>query len=882
VSARRFWLAAALSLLALPAWAQKADIILVYRPDVDLNSPLNGAQYVVGQNVYMEAFGTPMTGDITAMDLYLDGALYAHETTSAMVTANWTATLGTHTITAKATDQASSRTTSPITITVSANTPPTVSLTAPSSGASYTVGATVALTATASDSDGTISKVEFYVDSEKVGQATSSPYTYNWTGTAGDHSVYAKATDNATGSTSTSPITIHGKPAVPTLTLPSTSTTGSYTASWTTSSGTTHYELSEQIGSGSWIPVQDNGTTSWNASGKTDGSYSYRVRACAGSGTGNCSAYSSTKSITVTLPNIPPSISLTSPADGTSYTVGATVALTATASDSDGTINKVEFYVDSSKVGQATSSPYTYNWTATAGDHSVYAKATDNDNASTSTSPPITIHVKPGPPTLTLPGTSSTGSYTASWTTSTGATHYELSEKIGSGSWIPVQDDGTTSWNASGKADGSYSYRVRACAGSGTGNCSSYSSTKTITVTNAPTPPPTPTLTVPSTSSTGSYTASWTTSTGATHYDLSEQVGSGSWTSIQNTSATSRNISGKTTGSYSYRVRACTGSSADMTNCSSDSLTKTIAVTIPSLSITRTYTYNSYQELCRVVEPEVGPAESTEGGATLMGYDAAGNLAWSASGLAATTACSSTGSGVDRKVTRTYDARNRVSTLVFPDLNGNQEWHYTPDGLPSSVTTTNIEASVANSVANSYTYNHRRLLTGESQVSGSNTWTVGYGYDGNGHLSTLQYPDSLMVAYAPNALGQPTQAGTYATGVTYFPNGAIAGFTYGNGIVHSLTQNARGLPAISQDVDGTTAVHHDEYAYDQVGNVLYIVDGVTGARDDRDMTYDALNRLTLVTGAGGAASPMFGTASYTYYAVDNLKHVHVTAGPKAR
>jgi RHS repeat-associated protein len=118
--------------------------------------------------------------------------------------------------------------------------------------------------------------------------------------------------------------------------------------------------------------------------------------------------------------------------------------------------------------------------------------------------------------------------------------------------------------------------------------------------------------------------------------------------------------------------------------------------------------------------------------------------------------------------------------------------------------------------------------------------------------------------------------------VTYFPNGAIAGFTYGNGIVHSLTQNARGLPDRSRDADGSTSIHDDSYFYDEVGNVAAIADGVSGARGDRDMTYDALNRLTLVTGADGAPSPMFGTASYTYDVLDNLKHVHVTAGAQLR
>src|SRR5690606_18928566 len=72
---------------------------------------------------------------------------------------------------------------------------------------------------------------------------------------------------------------------------------------------------------------------------------------------------------------------------------------------------------------------------------------------------------------------------------------------------------------------------------------------------------------------------------------------------------------------------------------------------------------------------------------------ARGHLAFAgASGLPGGTACSATGDTATilaRKVVRTYDARNRIDTLTFPDNNGNQAWDYTPDGLPESITTYN-------------------------------------------------------------------------------------------------------------------------------------------------------------------------------------------------
>jgi len=134
----------------------------------------------------------------------------------------------------------------------------------------------------------------------------------------------------------------------------------------------------------------------------------------------------------------------------------------------------------------------------------------------------------------------------------------------------------------------------------------------------------------------------------------------------------------------------------------------------------------------------------------------------------------------------------------------------------------------------------------------------------NGHQASLVYPSNLTVAYAPNALGQPTQVGTFATGVSYYPNGAIKQFTYGNGIVHTLAQNARGLPIRSSDcaVAGTCAAATRrldlQYTYDRHRNVQQIVDHVNG-RQTRCMSYDALERLVQTTSNSSARPAMHTT-----------------------
>lgn len=75
---------------------------------------------------------------------------------------------------------------------------PTVTLTAPASNATFTAPATVELAATAADPNGTISKVEFFNGTTKLGEDATSPYTYSWTGVAaGTYSVTARATDNS-------------------------------------------------------------------------------------------------------------------------------------------------------------------------------------------------------------------------------------------------------------------------------------------------------------------------------------------------------------------------------------------------------------------------------------------------------------------------------------------------------------------------------------------------------------------------------------------------------------------------------------------------------------------------------------------------------------
>jgi hypothetical protein len=89
------------------------------------------------------------------------------------------------------------------------NQAPTVSLTSPTAGQSFTAPATVNFAATASDSDGSVARVEFLSGSTVIGSDTTSPYTFSWTNVAaGSYSVSARAVDNTGAATATTPISI--------------------------------------------------------------------------------------------------------------------------------------------------------------------------------------------------------------------------------------------------------------------------------------------------------------------------------------------------------------------------------------------------------------------------------------------------------------------------------------------------------------------------------------------------------------------------------------------------------------------------------------------------------------------------------------------------
>jgi len=197
---------------------------------------------------------------------------------------------------------------------------PTVSLTAPSSGASVAANTTTTVTATAADVDGTVSKVGFYDGATLISEDQTSPYAAAWRpGTTGTHALTARATDNLGGTTTSTAVNV------------------------TVTGGT----------------------------------------------------------------NRPPTVAITAPANGASLPLNNIVTITATASDPDGSIQRVRFYDGSTQLADDATGPYSTSWTPSSGGaHQLTAVAVDNLNASTTSAPVSITVVSSGSdtqaPTLTL------------------------------------------------------------------------------------------------------------------------------------------------------------------------------------------------------------------------------------------------------------------------------------------------------------------------------------------------------------------------------------------------------------------------------------------------------------------------------------------------
>ncbi|MBX9852226.1 MAG: cellulase family glycosylhydrolase [Cytophagaceae bacterium] len=194
-------------------------------PAVSITSPSNNTSFIAPATINITANASDADGTVSKVEFF-NGATKLGEDLTAPYSFSWTnVPAGSYSLTAKATDNAAAVTTSSaVSVQVSATPPPTnkiptASITSPANGASFTAPATIAINASASDADGTISKVDFYNGTTLLGSDATAPYSFTISNAAaGTYSLKAVATDNlnATGSSAVVTVTVTSNNPPPT------------------------------------------------------------------------------------------------------------------------------------------------------------------------------------------------------------------------------------------------------------------------------------------------------------------------------------------------------------------------------------------------------------------------------------------------------------------------------------------------------------------------------------------------------------------------------------------------------------------------------------------------------------------------------------------
>jgi predicted phage tail protein len=102
--------------------------------------------------------------------------------------------------------------------------------------------------------------------------------------------------------------------------------------------------------------------------------------------------------------NQAPTVALTAPANGLTFTAPATITLSATASDPENRLSKVDFFNGSTLLGTDTTSPFSFTWNSVAaGTYQLRAVATDADGGSaTSAIATVTVNTATSSPKLVV------------------------------------------------------------------------------------------------------------------------------------------------------------------------------------------------------------------------------------------------------------------------------------------------------------------------------------------------------------------------------------------------------------------------------------------------------------------------------------------------
>jgi glucose/arabinose dehydrogenase len=178
-------------------------------PTVAITSPVDGASFTAPAVVPITATASDPDGSVTNVQFF-DGTTFLGQTNNTPYSLTATLAPGGHPLTAVATDNGGLSTTSSIVnLTVNAgNVPPSVTITNPPDISTLSGSANFTIGASASDSDGSVTNVQFFDGSTLLGNDTTSPYSLSVRPALGLHTLTAVAYDNLGATGTSAPVNV--------------------------------------------------------------------------------------------------------------------------------------------------------------------------------------------------------------------------------------------------------------------------------------------------------------------------------------------------------------------------------------------------------------------------------------------------------------------------------------------------------------------------------------------------------------------------------------------------------------------------------------------------------------------------------------------------
>jgi hypothetical protein len=270
------------------------------------------------------------------------------------------------------------------------NTPPTIAITGPANNDVFPSGPTdITVSATAADSDGSVSSVEVFLDNVSAGTTSVSPYSVMINSVPpGTHQITATATDNSGAMTSDSiTVRVNVSPAV-SFSAPTNNTV--FIAGPTNIA--IHASASDMDGTIASIQLfLDNVSIATTAASTYDNSATNIApgnHVLTAITTDNDGA-TGTNTVAFIVNRVP-SVSISVPNDNSVFVRGANISIQAAASDLDGSISQMQLLVNGGVASTSASGTLTFTINnATNGTYVLIARATDNRGA-IATSPTVT------------------------------------------------------------------------------------------------------------------------------------------------------------------------------------------------------------------------------------------------------------------------------------------------------------------------------------------------------------------------------------------------------------------------------------------------------------------------------------------------------------